>query len=268
MRLLGSIAIAAVLGTAATPVSATITNVIGGPGGTPFELRCPAGTVTVGVRAHAGAWIDGLRLLCSTNRRGGRQTTNAVGSDHSAVQEVYCRRGAAGRGISMTFTNGQGLEQEYLNSLQIGCSDGGRLCVDTGEGCLYIPDTAGPFSAPDPRLSTSIYCPADEVLVGLVGRAGKFVDAVGAVCRPGPGVIGDDRAAVSDLRSPKPAYQDIGKQQIGDSMGRSAPAQVIPTSPNPDVNSAPLSTVSPIPVTQNAADGMQRNVPPPIEPPH
>ena len=64
---------------------ATITQVIGGPGGGDFSLRCPKDSVVVGVAAHAGAWVDGVTLLCSTSRRGKRQDTGWVGGTHSTI---------------------------------------------------------------------------------------------------------------------------------------------------------------------------------------
>lgn len=248
------------------PALATIGRIIGGPGGTPFELRCPAGTMAVGINAHAGAWIDGLSLLCSTSRRDGREPTQAVGSDHSSVQEAYCPRGSSIRGVGATFTNGQGLEREYLNSLNVFCDGGRTPCIDTGEGCSWISDTSGPFSAADPRISETLFCPEDEVLVGLVGQAGKYVDAIGAICGPGPGTIGRDRP-LADERTPPSAYQDRGDPTIGEALEVTPPVQALPTSPNPDVNAGPTLPASSVPTTQNVSDGLQRNLPPPVESP-
>lgn len=38
---------------------------VGGSGGTPFELICPAGTVAVGVRGGAGIYIDNFQVVCA-----------------------------------------------------------------------------------------------------------------------------------------------------------------------------------------------------------
>lgn len=262
MRVIGSVAIAAVLGTAA-PASATITERIGGPGGTDFELRCPEGSIAVGARAHAGAWIDGLMLLCSDGRRG-REATQSVGSTHSSVQESYCPRGDAVRSLWFTFTNGQGLEREYLNSLIMSCTSGREACIETGDGCDEIADKGSAFDAPDPRFRDFISCPEDEVLVGVAGRAGKHVDAIGAICGPGLGAV---RSADGERQAPRPAYQDMGEQQVGDGPSMNAPVQALPSSPNPDVNASPTLPPPSIPVTESVTQGMQRNTPPPIEQP-
>lgn len=264
MRIAGSIVIAAMLGAVATmPASATITERIGGPGGTDFEVRCPDGSIAVGARAHAGAWIDGLMLLCSDGRRG-RQTTQPVGSTHSSVQEAYCPPGDAVRWISATFTNGQGLEREYLNHLVMRCTSGREACIETGDGCSEIGDRGSAFDAPDPRLQESISCPPDEVLVGLVGRAGKHVDAIGAICGPGLGAI---EASDADRQALEPSYKDIGEQTVGGGMSMNAPVQAVPSSPNPDVNASPSLPPPSIPVTQSVSEGMKRNTPRPIEQP-
>jgi hypothetical protein len=38
---------------------------VGGAGGTPFELICPPGTVSVGIRGGAGIYIDNFQVVCA-----------------------------------------------------------------------------------------------------------------------------------------------------------------------------------------------------------
>lgn len=245
---------------AATPATATITQVIGGPGGKPFELRCPPNSVAVGVAAHTGAWVDGLALLCSGETRGTRRSTELVGSSHSARQEAYCPGGKAAQALTANFTRGQGLEREYLNGIEIRCAGGGSRCINTGEACSYI---MGGLNQPD-RFPDRLYCPEDEVLIGLVGKAGKSVDAIGAICGPRPGAIRRSASAVAGAAG-ESAYKDVGTTTIGEEVGQSRENQIpVATSPTTDER---LASQPPVRTSTKAADGMQRNLPPPPDPP-
>lgn len=232
---------------------ATITEVIGGPGGADFSLRCPKGSVAVGVAAHAGAWVDGVTLLCSTSRRGKRQETGWVGSTHSTIQEVYCPRQGVARGLKFTFTQGNGLEREYVNSIGVECDNAtatetaDQSCIDTGEGCrsFYAEKERVGINDLELRLTDSVWCPEDELLIGINGRADKAVRAIGAVCGPRPGVI----AAGSLSRSPAGAAQAAPgvSDKVGDQLGGPKAATELPAPPSrgtsEEVHLPPLRSV-------------------------
>lgn len=232
---------------AAAPAAATITNIVGGPGGQPFELRCPKDTIAVGLSANTGAWVDGLALLCSSNRRGLHRPTDYVGSTHSSRQEVYCPRGQAVTSLQTNFTNGHGLEREYLNGVAIRCAGEkwSRGCIDTGEGCSII---LAEYLADRDRLSDdSFYCPEDEVLVGLVGKAGKSVDAIGAICGPTPGLVRLGSSAAGERATEPSPYGEAGNTSVSDELKARAPVNAIPPS---SFGSGPRSTQA---IPSNAA---------------
>lgn len=254
------VAFAAVLMCSTTvPANATVTEAVGGPGGETFMLNCPPDSVAVGMSVKAGAWIDGLALLCSGSRRGVRHESEWVGSTHSSPQEAYCGRGAAARGFSANFTR-EGLDPKYLDSLQMFCEDKAHApCISTGDGC-----GSRDVRNNDAMIPMSAHCPEDEVMVGLSGRAGKFVDAVAAVCGPRPGLVRVGASAAGEAAAAaaeKNAYSD----RVGSDTGPNLPQSQVPVSTTPVVSEQLSSQPSPD-ATIDAGD-LQRSAPPPIEPP-
>lgn len=173
------------------PLYATITETVGGPGGRDFTVQCPAGSAAIGFQARTGAWVDGLALICVSSGKGGRTLSAWNGGNSGSPQEVYCPTNSFVTDVAMTFTRGKGLEREYLNTIGIGCGSErpDYACISTDDGCkerFFTPTnilgTGFGYNVKADRLS----CPADEVVLGLLGRAGKYVDAVGLICGPNP----------------------------------------------------------------------------------
>lgn len=249
---------------AATPAAATVTNIVGGPGGQPFELRCPKGTFAVGLTANTGAWVDALALLCS-NRRGLHRPTEYVGSTHSSRQESYCPRGQGVMSLRAIFTNGHGLEREYLNSISFSCDalEGAAAgCIDTGEGCKSFNDSENGL-----RLTDKFYCPKEEVLVGLVGRADKSVDAIGAICGPMPGMVRLGSSTAGERGTEPSAYGEAQNTNVSDELNARAPMNAVPTSPTPSADAALAVPATQPSIDTNVSKGMERNWPAPVEPP-
>jgi hypothetical protein len=232
---------------------ATITETIGGPGGQPFELGCPKDQFAVGFRANTGAWIDRLALLCSTDLRGVRRAAGAAGGGRGHVQEIYCPSGAAMTGFVVTFTRGHGLTREYVDSAVIKCGAEFSGCISTGDGCFSRvgPDTL--VTAGDLYLGDFIDCPEGEVMTGLVGRAGDYVDAVGAVCATMTrGVIhGTASNAAQGIEPPKePGGTDVARELNSSSANTLAATRpATPSSPQ-------------------VSDGLNRSLPNLATPPH
>ena len=55
------------------PAKATMTQVFGGPGGSPYTLVCANGSFLVGFYAKAGGWVDSVGLLCAPYDPASRQ---------------------------------------------------------------------------------------------------------------------------------------------------------------------------------------------------
>jgi hypothetical protein len=197
-----------------SPAPATILQTVGGPGGAPFELRCAQDEHMIGVRANVGAWVDGLAILCA---KGGSTTARRVGwigGRGGMDQEAYCPSGGRALSFDMNFTRSDGVPRKFLNGLSFQCETGSSTCIDSGQGCDWVnqpPSVWTRFSSVD-RQS----CPKEEVLVGLVGRSGDFVDAIGAICEPPSS--GDSSQAspetAADASSRPQSYSDRPSEDV------------------------------------------------------
>lgn len=175
---------------------ATMTEVVGGPGGGAFTLSCGAGQFVVGFHARAGAWVDGIGLLCAPYDARARKLGTSfarvgwTGGRGGTPQEVYCAPGEAVTGVGLAHTRGRGLKREYVNSVDLLCQQRQRAerCISSGEGC-------GPLSSV--RKGTIVQtvhdyqydrlvCPSNEMATGIQGRSGIYVDAIGLICGPPP----------------------------------------------------------------------------------
>lgn len=221
---------------AGTPsANATITQAIGGPGGSQFKIECPAGKAVAGIFATAGAWIDGVSPLCSS-AGGKHQQFGWAGGTGGSPQMVYCPSGQYVTSIWLTFTRGNDLPRQYVNTIGILCGDEKS---NTGKGlnalrCIFSDDPldgsvgkACSFIVPSGGTdkwwqdADDIRCPEDEVLTGIVGRSGNYLDALGAICGPAPKVM---------IRFPRPPIAPAPKP----------PVDVRPTENLPPVASSTL----------------------------
>jgi hypothetical protein len=231
---------AALVYSVATPASATITETMGGPGGREYSIRCPAGSAAVGITARAGAWVDGMTLLCASIRSGRRTPATWLGGHRSSPQEIYCPSNSFLTAVSMTFTRGQNLKREYVDAIGISCGaqHPDYACVTSGDGCtsrVIIPPGELKYRIDADRLA----CPPDEVVVGLVGRAGKYVDAVGLICGPNPFSVGSslNEAPAAAALPPRETPNSIDVEHPDGRAGSTNP----PTSTSP---AGPGSTLS------------------------
>lgn len=186
---------AAALALAQGCAQATVTEVFGGPGGGPFTLTCANNAVLVGFEARAGAWVDAVGIICApVNPADRRPTTQRAvggwaGGKGGAHQEDYCGDGEAVTGIALAHTRGHDLPRQYVNTVALLCQGRPRAdrCISSGEGCGPIaPVMRGymsPFQSEKRYQYDQIRCPQGEVAVGITGRSGQFMDAMGLVCR-------------------------------------------------------------------------------------
>jgi hypothetical protein len=181
---------------AAFRADATITQVIGGPGGSQFSIECPPGQGLVGLHASAGAWVDAIAPLCAAPG-GTPHQTGWAGGTGGAPQEIYCPEHEYVRSIYMTFTRGNDLPRQYVNTIGIRCLSADGQVFDGG--CILSGDEDednfvynwcsfrdGPVSVGWTIDADPVFCPADEVMTGVVGRSGSYVDALGAICGAKP----------------------------------------------------------------------------------
>lgn len=208
----GLAAFAAFSGTAV----ASMTEVFGGPGGRAFSMTCEDGHFLVGLRARAGAWVDGIGLVCAPfDPESGKVASALVpagwtGGTGGMAQEIACRRGEAVTAVGLAHTRGGGLERQYVNTVDIGCDHAAQMdrCISSGEGCGQIPSRRvgmqsvsikhpliPQIGVKTPDLSKRVeyrydglYCLDDEYATGIQGRSGVYVDAIGLICARKPDV--------------------------------------------------------------------------------
>lgn len=180
----------------ASPTRATTIGAMGGPGGGPFNLTCPAGQYLVGFHARAGGWVDAVGLICApyvaaTRRLGDKisdpRMTGGVGG---GPQDAYCPAGDTMTSIGLSFTRGNGLDRQYVNTLDFHCSSENPKAAATrciaGEGC-GVPTTASTgflqLRGIDYKYD-ELRCPAGESAIGIIGGSGNYIDSMGLICGP------------------------------------------------------------------------------------
>jgi hypothetical protein len=177
LRLLSAAVV--LVGAAALSLSAQdkppqISSTMGGTGGSPVTVNCGSGRVLVGVEGRAGNWLDNLFLRCALVDGAALRDVKTVavrigglGGTHS--YNVQCGSGQVAKGLMVY----RGI---YINQIGLYCRgwDGTGW---TGTGNLVGPvgGSGGSYDGRDCSLRA-------QPVVGLHGRAGIYVDAIGIRC--------------------------------------------------------------------------------------
>lgn len=168
----------------------------GGPGGSAFRSEC-SGDFVVGVYIQAGAWATAIGLKCASfNPAKGRfgepwnKAFHGAGS-RDPFKTALCPGQRFVSGMRFGFTR-DGSEPKYLDFVEISCTPvSGRgetmtVCIDTGNGCWETPPNMPGGIMPHVKIHGPQICPQGEAVKGIIGRAGRYVDAVGLICRAAP----------------------------------------------------------------------------------
>jgi hypothetical protein len=171
-----AIAVAVVLGTvtAGSMHSAHADDFVGGPGGGSFGvIDCPSGTVVVGLAGRSGAVIDTMQLFCSPPLGGPeaimldprRIGPSNGGGPISAMCPVL--KTAAGIDVNVARFDGHVVVSQIILRCRSELVGSDSSVVFGGGGG----DGAGGST-----------CPDHTFMVGLAGRSGDFIDALGITC--------------------------------------------------------------------------------------
>ena len=242
-RFLALAALLAIPGTA----QATMTEVVGGPGGGAFSMTCAPGQFAVGFYARAGAWVDGIGLLCAPFDARARKIGSSfarvgwTGGQGGTPQEVYCAPGEAVTGIGLAHTRGRGLEREYVNSVNLMCQQRQKMdrCISSGEGCGALRSvTRGTIvqTVHDYKYDRLV-CPSNEMATGIQGRSGVFVDAIGLICAPPPPAPPPNSQWIGKSKPSKPADPGYSVGGVGKDAAtlKKAPAPMAVERPKRDL---------------------------------
>jgi hypothetical protein len=187
-------AIVGFLGTSLTAsAQETFTPAFGGSGGQQFIARCPANTSVTGVEARTGAYVNYIAPLCD-----GRAILGGGGGGDS--RSALCPAGSVVRSMAVTSLRSS---NHLLKALILDCAARGSR-VRTASIPL---DTPGAFTSPTGTVGNIALLVAGPVgairmgenlnknypkgtlscgskdIIGLQGRSGAAVDALGLICR-------------------------------------------------------------------------------------
>ena len=169
---------------------------IGGGGGDKFVGRCPQGQLLAGFELRTGDNVDSIRVICVAAygpADAGPPVTGGErfgGDGGSRTEQLVCRREAAPIVIAM-YVDWRGYDTPVVRKIHLFC---GAAVVT--QNPRQIPDatfdgrkadlsakadvfgTATPYHGYDGRQ----HCPDEFAPVGINGRAGALLDAVGLIC--------------------------------------------------------------------------------------
>ena len=185
----------------------TFLNALGGPGGGNFEEMCPDDQNLIGFDLRTGDDVDAIRPICVL-----AYAPNLGGNYQAIVPSGGWQGGSGGGGQTWGGAGWHGgsgggqsnqvvcpPDKPVVLGIKVYAEGQDTLVVNTisvfcGLAQAYVqPFPAAPsavFDAPHYNnhghfsgvLSASENCPAGQVAVGMLGRSGKYVDAMGLIC--------------------------------------------------------------------------------------
>ena len=151
------------------------TDPFGGDGGQQFVLRCPVGTEVTGVSALVGAYVNNIGPICN-----GRPVPGAGGKGNP--RSASCPDGSIVDRIDAIALRSP---NHLLKALGLRC-----VARGTRQRTAAVPlDTPGAYTTTSfkqfvftPGYPTGSMNCAGQSIIGLQGRAGAAVDALGLIC--------------------------------------------------------------------------------------
>jgi hypothetical protein len=173
---------------------------LGGGGGKPFPpVLCPAGQVVIGLVGKAGAVLNTIQLLCGKANGADGDTpyglitsfdTNPDPKDPTSEAfrgggpaAAPCSSLMAAKSIEVSMKKWR--ESYVVSQIKLTCvyPDGGGSDIKVfghDDGIGRVPAT---FNFPAPRGGSDVLsCPEHQLMNGLQGRHGTWIDAVGISC--------------------------------------------------------------------------------------
>ncbi len=161
----------------------TTTNPAGGPGGSPYALLCPDGSVATGLTGGAGGSqvgsVSGIQVICNSVSSnfvvGPSTTTQLAGTMQGAPFTLLCATGSGMTGATgMVGNNGAGV----VDQLAILCTPLNPL---NGTGVTSSPAVGNVFPG---ALAFTLNCPTtNRFVTGVQGHGGGLIDQIQLVCR-------------------------------------------------------------------------------------
>ena len=155
---------------------------VGGPGGGDYSFECPAGSYMSALKAHHGAWIDLVAVVC--RKLSGRAllpgvTSKSFGGNGGGPGEIRCDSKNMGviTGLSIMVANN---EDKSVGQIRVDCGNLFKPQEFVNKG---MPDVLGqPGNTP----AIERHCPPGYVGNGIFGKHGVFVDRISLLCVKAP----------------------------------------------------------------------------------
>jgi hypothetical protein len=188
---------------------------IGGPGGGQFVARCPQGQFLTGVDLRYGDDVDSIKIICVV-AYGAAEVSPPVaggevfgGSGGGQVEKLVCPK--ENPVVTGMYVNAWGVDTLVVGSIGLYCGAVATTQVQRKQyDVLHSGVRTGGASATsrEPmRAKGSQRCPTSLVAVGINGRSGVWLDAVGLICgvpslTPKPAALQPPVKAVGRIKLP------------------------------------------------------------------
>ncbi len=164
---------------------------VGGSGGGNFTARCDQGEYLVGIEAGVGGWFDSVRPLCAKPDGPMRRFRAQFGGDGGAPRSIACPPDAP----VITYLNviANGPKTVVVDHLYVRCGAiskdqaplDQRAALEMKSECSQEENDYAVCGSgkgrPNLRVG-SMECPGGMLGVGLYGRYGMWLDALGLIC--------------------------------------------------------------------------------------
>ena len=251
MRLILLVSVLLTLMTGGVRAEGFQTNIVGGPGGGPWELNCPGNRSLVGVYIRYTNFVEQLDAICvSTSDGSWRDTPRRVMSDgyNTPSSGGGWTFGSGGAAIGGNGGDREGsivcLRDKVVYALTV------ATAVSTGRGDHEVvgkidlhcvnpqtskEDIVTPIPGPEGAGEYVTKWPADcrsqtgrYWATGLVGRAGAFVDAIGLRCASptAPARPLTDRISKNEPITLSPAPKALGRVKLPPGTPAAAPMSI------------------------------------------
>jgi hypothetical protein len=206
--------------------------VAGGGGGEPFSARCEPGEYLVGLDARVGDDLDRVGPVCAKAKPDGTRKDRLVsrgggGGSGGAPQRIVCPDDAPFvRRVGVGF---EGVDNLMVDAAFVTCGPlvgplpraVGGYNVLAASGSIHR--GGGGIGISDIKWGDQEYdCPDGMTPVGLHGRAGAMVDALGVMC-----------ATLEAPPPPSPVAEPKLRKGVERDAVKSAPAEPAPPAPEP-----------------------------------
>ncbi|TWS97550.1 hypothetical protein [Reyranella sp. CPCC 100927] len=194
------------------------TDAIGGGGGNRVAARCDPGQYLVGVSGRVGDDMDAIAPICARAPSGGARSDivrkAGFGGSGGNAREILCPESAPF--VRKLEVYAEGARTVVVNTIYADCGPltgamprpvaGYNASLSMG-GPLYSSPSLLPVIIPgnSSRVRSAVTCPSHMIPVGVQGRAGAMVDALGLIC---------GEIAPAPPAKPKLLSKGLGKQPL------------------------------------------------------